>query len=769
MTCRQYRIIRLLLILAASAPLLVPDKAVPGTQHSNQQDGTIEKDNLRPFTVADSIAMTHFEVPNEASLEDAPISPDGKKFFVITERGILDENQREYSLSAYDLANVDKPLFTIKFNTSSNRPGISQAEWLNDRTISLLGEHPGGLPQVYVVDVITGKQYKLTSNDLGVRSYALSKNEKKLLYYGLKAAREPDNKYKEDHGFAVTEETLFDLVSGSWRQPERLSNLHIQDLPSGTIRVLPAQSIIRETPPIWLSPDGHYAITEQLPETVPAEWGSYEDASVKRYVHDWLAQKIKPDDVFETAIVNTETGKVRSLIGAPSSVGFITSAVWSGDSHSAVVAATLLPLNSDDQAELSRRRAHAFVASVNIGAGSIDKLMEIQKGQWIRIEPGTSPDTLRITEWKQENGDLISRMPIHIFHYRGARWTEDLVTEIKDHLPRITTRQSLDHWPVLVKVDPSTKSDMLIQDPNPDFNSLRFGRRKVIHWTDKLGQSLIGGLVYPTEYTSGTRYPLVIQTHGFSSEQFLLDGPFTTAMAAEELANKGIAVLQLPQSPLELADTCKRGGPAQSQIESAIDYLDNIGLIDRNRVGLVGFSITGFNVRQALVNSNYRFAAATSAEGNDWGYWTYVVGGNWGAWMSQSECAYGGPPWDNNWDRWFKDSISFHYDRIHAPLRLESDSNENWAGVLNEWENFIALKRLHKPVELIYVPHGSHPVVKPLDRLTSQQGNVDWMVFWLKGEEDPDPSKAEQYARWHELQKLQQAENEKLGDENRSN
>ena len=29
------------------------------------------------------------------------------------------------------------------------------------------------------------------------------------------------------------------------------------------------------------------------------------------------------------------------------------------------------------------------------------------------------------------------------------------------------------------------------------------------------------------------------------------------------------------------------------------------------------------------------------------------------------------------------------------------------------------------------------------------------MKFWLKDEEDPDPAKAEQYKRWHELRKLQ--------------
>jgi hypothetical protein len=36
-----------------------------------------------------------------------------------------------------------------------------------------------------------------------------------------------------------------------------------------------------------------------------------------------------------------------------------------------------------------------------------------------------------------------------------------------------------------------------------------------------------------------------------------------------------------------------------------------------------------------------------------------------------------------------------------------------------------------------------------------QGGAVDWFRFWLKGEEDPDPAKAEQYARWRGLKKLQ--------------
>jgi len=69
------------------------------------------------------------------------------------------------------------------------------------------------------------------------------------------------------------------------------------------------------------------------------------------------------------------------------------------------------------------------------------------------------------------------------------------------------------------------------------------------------------------------------------------------------------------------------------------------------------------------------------------------------------------------------------------------------------------LLRLRKPVELVYLPEGEHILEKPWERLISQQGNVDWFRFWLQGYEDPDPAKAEQYARWRELRKLQQANN----------
>jgi hypothetical protein len=44
-----------------------------------------------------------------------------------------------------------------------------------------------------------------------------------------------------------------------------------------------------------------------------------------------------------------------------------------------------------------------------------------------------------------------------------------------------------------------------------------------------------------------------------------------------------------------------------------------------------------------------------------------------------------------------------------------------------------------------------HLLVKPWERVVSQQGNVDWFDFWLNEHEDPDSAKTDQYLRWRKL------------------
>jgi hypothetical protein len=56
-----------------------------------------------------------------------------------------------------------------------------------------------------------------------------------------------------------------------------------------------------------------------------------------------------------------------------------------------------------------------------------------------------------------------------------------------------------------------------------------------------------------------------------------------------------------------------------------------------------------------------------------------------------------------------------------------------------------------EPVDFVLLPDAVHLIVKPWERIVAQEGLADWFCFWLKGEEDRNPAKAEQYARWRQL------------------
>jgi len=236
---------------------------------------------------------------------------------------------------------------------------------------------------------------------------------------------------------------------------------------------------------------------------------------------------------------------------------------------------------------------------------------------------------------------------------------------------------------------------------------------------------------------------------------------FTTANAGQPMAANDIMVLQL--GPGDDADwirdmmTSEEAAHAMEGIEAAIDHLDSLGLIDRKRVGLIGFSRTCFHVLYTLIHSRYPIAAASITNGVDLSYMQYMLFQNarLGAGYTIDEYSgpNGGPPFGKNLDVWRERAPGFNLDRITAPLRLQAIG---LASVLEEWEPYAGLLLQHKPVELLVIPEGTHLLVKPSERLVSSQSNVDWFRFWLKGEEDSDPAKADQYARWRELRKLQQ-------------
>jgi len=114
----------------------------------------------------------------------------------------------------------------------------------------------------------------------------------------------------------------------------------------------------------------------------------------------------------------------------------------------------------------------------------------------------------------------------------------------------------------------------------------------------------------------------VIQTHGFKQDKFWIDGPWSGAFAAQPLASKGFVVLQVgssvdPWEDEKYANTLQEVDRHMAAYEGAVDYLDKRGIVDREKVGLIGFSITTYYLAYTLTHSKHHFAAATLADGFD--------------------------------------------------------------------------------------------------------------------------------------------------------
>jgi dipeptidyl aminopeptidase/acylaminoacyl peptidase len=311
----------------------------------------------------------------------------------------------------------------------------------------------------------------------------------------------------------------------------------------------------------------------------------------------------------------------------------------------------------------------------------------------------------------------------------------------------------------LVAVDPQTHARHLVYDPNPGLlASYRFGRQDVVHWKTSVGTTWVGGLYWPPDFLPGRRYPLVIQTHGFweTPEFWAPYGIFSTGQAAQPLANAGVLVLQMPDPPFEQRVTPEEGPLFMKGAEAAIDHLDSLGLIDRTKVGMQGFSRTCFYTLYFLTHSSYPIAAATLSDGVDASYLqqmllapaTYSGTGR----VPEADQMNGGSPFGAALATWMQRAPGFNLDRVTTPLLLTALGDPS--SLLQEWEPYAGMLLQAKPAEMIYIPDGAHVLIKPWERLTSQQGAVDWYRFWLKREEDPDPAKAGQYVRWRELRRL---------------
>lgn len=733
-----------------------------------------------PFTVQNSIEWTRVLGAGARRSVQAPtavlFSPDRGHFLIHTRRGDVARNANVERILVFDVKAVEaylsspdasppqgRVLAEVVVEKDSNE--VTSITWIDERRVGFLAEGTNEVLQVFIADLASGSARQVTSTKNGVASFAIADDA--VLFYAYRDV--PDVLVQP-----VDDQILYSVITPPDTTSEVIELFASSISSSGVAhRIdLRAARISPHYRTIWVSPSGRYGVVLAPALDVPNHWTAYRaGAPESRYTND--AVVAESDSVtallsskLRYVVVHLERREARPLLDAPS--GSIartlgpTEVYWRDDERSLIVSHTYLPLNAGDERERARRASGPAIAEVDLDSGAAAAIAwEPQAGS---LAGGDWSGLIRSLEWDRSSATLHlqrqgkSGAANHeYFRKAGSRWRQiaEPRTPGRDLHLSVDVRQSLNDRPKLY-ASTSAKTAKVLFDPNPRADSFAFGLVEVMTWTDDNRLPWRGGLVYPTGYVAGKKYPLVVQTHGFRPDRFLLDGPAEdvgTAFAAQALANAGFVVLQASESPAAVTNDEREARLVAQGWQAAIRELIARGLVDSENIGIVAFSRTCMHAIRFVADFPEAAAAVTLADGPWWGYGNRTLLTNYPrSTVDEVLRTTGGQPDPHRLQEWFDAQPLYKLPDSRPAVRIEAMGPGSLVAL---WETFAVLQNAAHPVDMIYFPKGGHNLMKPVERIGSQEGTVDWFRFWLKGEEDAEPRKAAQYERWRRLRSRQ--------------
>ncbi len=729
---------------------------------------------LRPrvLTLTDAIESVRFMTDRQRNA--VFVSPAGRHYAVVLVQGDVARDGVWWELKVGDLTSLAAAtprtvvrMFsqgrgaTYEENFGSDElttPGMNAPVWMDEQRLAFFWEDERGVRQVFAAEVSQGTVMPVTRHPTPVIQFGMSP-QGTLMYTATTELDRTRLQQRQRDGYVVTDQDVPELLSGvrgawDWMFNERFVVTDAQSVArriafeggEATSRYLPLLS-----PPVFAR-DGRFAITPHslAGDAVPPAWTQY---TLEHFQHMGQALRQDPQSYYarqfeKLFVVDVHRATARALWEVPNHPLGRTRIAWSPRGDRVVLGPTFLPVASADADGL----AGLAVADV-----------EVRSGRYRRVPvPGAQAGAIRQIRWTEDewieirlaDGSTLA------LQRRAGVWTRARDGRAA-HMSaaggasrvQVDVRQSLTQPPVLVARNEASGQEHVVLDPNPALGTqIRLGRVDWVHRTTSDGAPWEGRLYFPVNYQPGRRYPLVFQTYAFAPRgEFSLYGhegpalgPGRSAYIAQLLAGRDMFVLHGPSR-----------AEAPAQVNARLDALENIieqlvaeGLVDRERVGIMGFSASGWLTTYALARGRFPYAAALTDDNKDGSYLQAALSG-WA--FSSGQEMIGAAPFGAGLQRWIEQSPAWNVERFRTPLLLTRTSPRM---ELAGWELFSRLRYLHKPVEYYFIPdleHGSHGLQNPTQILALQGRALDWWCYWLKDEHDPDPRKAQQYARWDAL------------------
>ena len=263
-------------------------------------------------------------------------------------------------------------------------------------------------------------------------------------------------------------------------------------------------------------------------------------------------------------------------------------------------------------------------------------------------------------------------------------------------------------------------------------------REERAEWKGADGASIEGVLFYPIDYHAGQRYPLVVQLHGgpMESDKFGM-GAGLTLHYLPVLAAKGYFVLRPNYRGsagygAAFARDVVNGYFHQmaSDVMLGVDTLIARGLVDQDRLVLMGWSAGGTLVDK-LITMTDRFKVASSGAGIS----------NWISLYGQTDSTsfrrtwFGGTPWrkDAPFELFWNNSPIKDVAKTKTPTLFFAGADDARVPMVQSVEMYRALKSLNVPTQLLVAPGEGHQWGILRHLLTKANTELEWFEKYVNG------------------------------------
>lgn len=317
-------------------------------------------------------------------------------------------------------------------------------------------------------------------------------------------------------------------------------------------------------------------------------------------------------------------------------------------------------------------------------------------------------------------------------------WSEGKIDQVRmsvnDHM--LVYRKQRFNKPISIhSFDIAKKKKNLLYQTNEKLLDYDLGKGEIIEYVLDDGTKLKGSLLYPSNYSSSKKYPLIVKIYEMESYRINNFDPPSTLMRdgfnALKFITNGYFVFY-PDISYNIGDP---GISALRSVKRGVAQILESKNIDDKKMGLIGHSFGGYETAFIVTQTDMFSAAVAGAAITDLVTYYHDV-----AWdykliqMSRMENQQlrMGDSFYNMKDSYYQNSPLAHVEKVTTPLLLwtgKKDTNVNWPQSVYM---HMALKRLGKKAKLLLYENEDHILFKPQNQNHLSLSIFNWMETYVK-------------------------------------